>query len=398
MGRKELKIHLDNEKECYFAGEQLTGHVTLELNEPTSVLRIILYVKGKGICKVGNSCKEVFYKNDVTLYGTMPGQHAVTQQHPVGKRNYRFNFLLPTELPSSTVEGGGLIKYTLTAKVVFKALLSSDWQMKKSFQVKQILDANIPNYDLEHVHTVKRVASIFTSQKKLEKEDLLMSLQRGVYCPGESIKLNLQYKYVEARKMGLVKCRLNKYKRLNKKENKNIYKKTVKEKNDSKRCDDKIYQRNISIEVPEKLTPTNTLTNALCIEYVLHVKVEGYKEWKLPIVIGTIPFDENRQQQINTQGQPQVITEPSTSRPSAPPSAPSAPVEVPSGNSLIYPTIHDMGGEIQCEFFHPPPYVPENEFDLPPSYDEVLQENPTPGSSAPSAPSTPHGQQLIAAQ
>ena len=61
--------------------------------------------------------------------------------------------------------------------------------------------------------------------------DLLMSLQRGVYCPGETIKLNLQYKYVEARKMGLVKCRLNKYKRLNKKENKNIYKKTVKEQN-----------------------------------------------------------------------------------------------------------------------------------------------------------------------
>ena len=71
----------------------------------------------------------------------------------------------------------------------------------------------------------------FITVNLFSHSDLLMSLQRGVYCPGETIKLNLQYKYVEARKMGLVKCRLNKYKRLNKKENKNIYKKTVKEQN-----------------------------------------------------------------------------------------------------------------------------------------------------------------------
>ena len=62
-------------------------------------------------------------------------------------------------------------------------------------------------------------------------KDLLISLQRGIYCPGEEIKVNLQYKYVEARRMGLVKCRLNKYKQLNKRENKSVYKKTVKEQN-----------------------------------------------------------------------------------------------------------------------------------------------------------------------
>ena len=60
--------------------------------------------------------------------------------------------------------------FNFSAKVVFKALLSSDWQTKKNFQVQQILDANVPNYELEHVHTVKRVASIFANQKKLEKE------------------------------------------------------------------------------------------------------------------------------------------------------------------------------------------------------------------------------------
>jgi len=54
-----------------------------------------------------------------------------------------------------------------------------------------------------------------------------------VYCPGEEISLHLQYKYGEARKLGLVKCRLNKYKQLNKKENKTVYKKTMKELNGS---------------------------------------------------------------------------------------------------------------------------------------------------------------------
>ena len=58
----------------------------------------------------------------------------------------------------------------IIAKVVFKGLLTSDWQVKKDFKVKQILDANIPNYELEHVHTVKKSSTLFTNQKKLERE------------------------------------------------------------------------------------------------------------------------------------------------------------------------------------------------------------------------------------
>ena len=67
---------------------------------------------------------------------------------------------------------------------------------------------------------------------------------------------------------------------------------------DSKRNEDKIYQRLISIPIPNELSPTNTLTNAVVINYVLHVKVDGYKELKLPLIIGTIPFDETRHQRV----------------------------------------------------------------------------------------------------
>jgi len=36
--------------------------------------------------------------------------------------------------------------------------------------VKQLLDANIPNYELQHVYTVKKNTGLFQNQKKLERE------------------------------------------------------------------------------------------------------------------------------------------------------------------------------------------------------------------------------------
>ena len=47
MGRsKDFKILFDNDKETYFAGEQLAGTVLLEFSEPTNIVRLILIVKG----------------------------------------------------------------------------------------------------------------------------------------------------------------------------------------------------------------------------------------------------------------------------------------------------------------------------------------------------------------
>ena len=79
------------------------------------------YFTGKAVCKVGNSCTELVYKNDATLYGSLAGSASVNRQHPAGKQKYRFNFNLPTELPSSASEGGGMIKYSLTGliKILF---------------------------------------------------------------------------------------------------------------------------------------------------------------------------------------------------------------------------------------------------------------------------------------
>ena len=58
-----------------------------------------------------------------------------------------------------------------------------------------------------------------------------MSVQRGVYSCGEDIKINIQYKDVMARKMGMIKSRLNKYVYFNLKENKGRHstKKLIKE-------------------------------------------------------------------------------------------------------------------------------------------------------------------------
>ena len=95
---------------------------------------------------------------------------------------------------------------------------------------------------------------------------------------------------------------------------------------------------------------------------------------------------------------PQVTPAP---RPRVTPSAPSAPpafeIDEEFTPSALYPSISEgAGGEIQCEFFHPPPYIPEDEFDLPPSYDDVLQENTT--DVANGGDSGGHTMHLVAAQ
>jgi len=43
--------------------------------------------------------------------------------------------------------------------------------------VKQLLDANIPNYELQHVYTVKKNTGLFQNQKKLEREGRII-----VFC------------------------------------------------------------------------------------------------------------------------------------------------------------------------------------------------------------------------
>ena len=61
---------------------------------------------------------------------------------------------------------------------------------------------------------------------------------------------------------------------------------------DVKRSSLKIYQRVLSIPIPANSTPSNTLTNAVVVRYVVHIKIEGYPEIKQPIVIATKPYDE----------------------------------------------------------------------------------------------------------
>lgn len=60
---------------------------------------------------------------------------------------------------------------------------------------------------------------------------------------------------------------------------------------------EKIVHQTVTIKVPEKTAATNILTNAVVLNYIIHVKVEGYPEMKLPIIIGTIPYDENQAMQ-----------------------------------------------------------------------------------------------------
>ena len=94
-----------------------------------------------------------------------------------------------------------------SAKVVFKGLLTSDWQVKKDFKVKQILDANIPNYELEHVHTVKKSSNLFTNKKNLEREGSSLNID---LMTKSTLTIKSFFFLIKIRKMN-IKERFNSY-------------------------------------------------------------------------------------------------------------------------------------------------------------------------------------------
>jgi len=419
MGKiKEFKITVSDEKSFYYAGDEINGTVDLELNQPLEMLRLFLAIQGRGKCSTGSKCNEEYLRIEVILFGTAPNTHGRNVTHPSGKHAYPFKFTLPESLPSSAIEQNGTIKYKLLGQITYKGIagfVSKYWKVSSLVDVKERIDANLPEDRMTPIMQLQKSGGLFSNAKKLEKHALLISTERGVYCPTEEIKITIQYKDGQARKMGTVKAKLNKYILYNPKENKSCHstKRIVKEVNDSKKYNDKIHQRVISIEVPDKSNPTNVLKNAVVINYIIHVKVEGYPEMKLPVIIGTIPFDESRALQgivdneaepieMQPSENPNFVELPTTVLPSytpynnntnnhlSQPQLPPQPNQPPQANIPPYtnnaPVMNYpyMNNAPPASSLYPDLYIPEDEFDLPPSYEDTIASAPSMASLAPS--------------
>lgn len=371
MGKlKKFIVKLDGNKDTYFAGETISGHVKLKLASPIQMVRLIVFAKGKARCTSGDTCKDQVYNNEITLFGSPTSRGNSNVEHPAGKYKYAFSYQLPEQLPSSVIEKNGDIKYNITAQIVLKGLkilTPKEMTVTKPIFIKEVIDANAVDSTVPLQQGLWKMGGFF-AKKSGRKEALLLTLHRKVYSPGENIQITIKYRDVVARKMGNIKTRMIKYILFNPKVNgrRHSTKTLITVVNDEKRLTGRVYQKIILIPVPEKMPATNLLTKALKLNYSIHLKIDGYPEAKFPITIGTIPLktpsapEEDRQEGIgvfNESNLPEYASQTSL-EPTAPP----------------YSEFDEENMEWNQNFNYPGEYVPENEFDLPPSYDEAVEE------------------------
>ncbi|XP_047138313.1 arrestin domain-containing protein A isoform X1 [Hydra vulgaris] len=353
MGKiKDLKIQLD-QNTPYFAGDLIVGQVTFNLIKCLSITRILLSFEGIGKCKNGAHCKENIHSCKITLFNS-------EQSHQIGFYKYPFNIQLPEKLPTSVKMDNASISYKILAKIKCKG--SSNKSLKSRILITEVIDANICN--TPSVTILRKTPSLFSNKQKLSSKELLVCLKRSVYCAEEQIVLNIQYKDRSPRYMGNIKAVLNRYVLFNPKENKYRFsvKKKIKEVSDS--IPDKTTERSLLIPVPKSVMPSNCLANAVQVKYVLHVKIVGYPEHKIPVVIGT------KAKTISTSYE-EIFRSIDIN-------------EYPPGyGNTVMPTapsyIDDSFDQFeQCDrplstmFLYPPEYVPQNEFNIPPSYNETV--------------------------
>ncbi|KAL8602260.1 hypothetical protein ACOMHN_022773 [Nucella lapillus] len=204
MGKLNIfEITLSNFQGVYYAGQNVQGHCTVELNEEMSMRGIRLRFEGKAYVhwteqhSSGSgknqrtttrhySATESYFNQDVLLYGIWPNQGRDTTKLGVGRHTFPFCFILPPTLPSSFEGAHGYVRYSV------KGIIDKPWKFdhscKRAFTVICILDLNAdPNCQAPvQGHSEKMICCLCCASGPIVAE---FRLERRGYVPGEAISL-----------------------------------------------------------------------------------------------------------------------------------------------------------------------------------------------------------------
>ncbi|VDO38052.1 unnamed protein product [Haemonchus placei] len=197
-------IVLNNPEDAYFAGQEISGKVIIEIGEPKKVNEILLELKGRARTywtkHSGKSRKHVSHSEPYFLeqFNTAyTHKFTVTKNGkekervlPAGVHEIPFSYTLPKSLPSSFEGEFGHIRYTC------RAICERPWDFdivsRKAFTVIGIEDINSdprlnePVSISESNHTVAwccRATGSITGE---------LSLSKSGFTPGE--KINISYR------------------------------------------------------------------------------------------------------------------------------------------------------------------------------------------------------------
>eukprot|EP00916_Digyalum_oweni_P011297 GHVL01018824.1.p1 GENE.GHVL01018824.1~~GHVL01018824.1.p1 ORF type:complete len:423 (-),score=14.79 GHVL01018824.1:325-1593(-) len=216
MGKLNIfEITLCNFPGVFYAGQNVQGHCTVELNEEMSMRGIRLMFEGKAYVHWSEqhssgsgknrrthtkhySATEIYFNQDVLLYGIWPSQGRDTTKLGQGRHTFPFCFLLPPSLPSSFEGAHGYVRYSV------KGTIDKPWKFdhttKKMFTVICLLDLNAdPNAQMPvQSQNQKTLCCWCCASGPITAE---FRLERRGYVPGEPISLFADIRNNSNRKM-----------------------------------------------------------------------------------------------------------------------------------------------------------------------------------------------------
>ncbi|XP_025076865.1 arrestin domain-containing protein 3-like isoform X2 [Pomacea canaliculata] len=210
MGKLNIfEITLSNLQGVYYAGQNVQGHCTVELNEEMSMRGIRLKFEGKayvhwteskssGSGSKSYTATEKYFEQEVLLFGIWPGQGSDTTKLAAGRTTFQFCFVLPPNLPSSFEGTHGYVRYFV------KATIDKPWKFdhttKRPFTIIGILDLNTDANAVIPVEGVnqKTLCCLCCASGPISAS---FHLERRGYVPGEPIKLLANIKNKSNQKM-----------------------------------------------------------------------------------------------------------------------------------------------------------------------------------------------------
>ncbi|KAJ1373778.1 Arrestin domain-containing protein 17 [Parelaphostrongylus tenuis] len=307
MGRlHRFDIVLNNPEETYFAGQEISGKVVLELLEPKKVNEILLELKGRARTywtqHSGKSRKHVSHSEPYFLeqfntaythkFSVTKNDNEKERVLPAGLHEVPFSYTLPKTLPTSFEGEFGYIRYTC------KAICERPWDFdivtRKGFTVIGIEDINSDprlNEPISRNETNRTVAWCCHATGSITGE---LNLEKTGFTAGETIDITYRVTNECSRaKSVCLKLMQN-----------TVYKAKTFAGHEQVKTTNQIVLRNEKPEIPANsvsnlladrmvvpsLPPRLGKCKIISINYTIDLEVDQNKLVSCDIVIGTIPL------------------------------------------------------------------------------------------------------------
>ncbi|XP_067651528.1 uncharacterized protein [Haliotis asinina] len=301
-------VILDGKKEVYRKGETVTGSLVLDVTEDVTVkaVRVYLYgqtlVKWKGFSSGSHEgtmnyvAKERYLGLVHTVFGKKENTTGRNHTLTAGRHNYRYEFNLPKEgLPSSLEVKYGAIRYWVKVEVDSPVpKFNQCWY--RGITILDDINVNDPQYKASVRRQAKKQVSKVLGLGDAGTLTLRAATDRGAYCAGEMIALNVVAKNESTKDMGKLKAQLRQivvYTANNEtKTRENVIR--VLEETPVMKGEERVWNNQL---LKVDAIPPSTKTrfcHIIAVSYFITVLVEvplGFNlETTLPITIGTIPY------------------------------------------------------------------------------------------------------------